>query len=101
MATVYKKFGISSASGTIMFGEGQEVTAEIAKMYPQFMEGYTPSKKEVAHDPTLPAKLTRTSAGKMTTARLEAWVLQYYPGNAPEGKLSQEELVELVMALQE
>lgn len=101
MSNVCKKpFTISSANGTMMFTEGQTVSAEIAKMYPQFMEGYI-EPKPLAHDPTLPIKLTKVQADKMSEERLNAWIRQYHGGNVPQEKMDKAALVELVLDLQQ
>ena len=92
-------FTITSEGGSTMFSEGQPVPAEIAAKYPHFMVGHVPAKAE-KHDPTLPIKLSKATAEKMTDERLLAWVKQYHPNSVPAAKVDHAALVALVVELQ-
>lgn len=92
-------FTITGENGTTMFTEGQPVPADIAEKYPHFMVGYT-QPKAVKHDPTLPAKLSKAAAEKMTDDRLMAWLRQYHTSAVPTAKLDHAALVALVMEQQ-
>jgi len=100
MAIAKKSFTMTSATGTFMFEEGQHVSDEIAKMFPMFMVGSVESE-EVKHDPTLPEKLTKAQAEKMSDAKLLAWVKQFRKGSVPSAKLERQAMIELVLSLQE
>lgn len=100
MAICKKAFSITSSSGSIMYAEGQAVSAEIARMFPQFMDGYE-EPKPIPHDPSLPMKLSKAQAEKMTLDKLEAWIKQYHPGSLPAQKVERAVLIELILSLQE
>lgn len=92
-------FTITSEGGSTMFSEGQPVPAEIAAKYPHFMVGHVPAEA-AKHDPTLPIKLSKATAEKMTDERLLAWVKQYHPNSVPAAKVDHAALVALVVELQ-
>lgn len=92
-------FSITGANGSVIYGEGSTVPAEIAAKYPKFIDGYKPPKPP-KHDPTLPMKLSSSMAKSWTMDRLTAWIVQYHPAKVPTTALDKTALVELVMELQ-
>ena len=100
MQIVARQFTISGEGGTAIYPEGHTVSEDIAKRFPQFMEGYV-APKTVPHNPNLPQKLSKTAAAKLSEEELMQWIRQYHPGSVPSGKPEKAELAALVMQLQD
>jgi len=97
---VKKRFVIVSASGSMSFTEGQGVSEDIAKRFPQYIVGRKTDKPK-KHDPSLPQKLKKSVANKMPEETLLAWIEQYYPASVPKELMEKADLITLVMDLQE
>jgi hypothetical protein len=84
-------------TGTAIYREGMSVSEDIAKAYPQFIEGHKEAK--VKHDPSLSPKLTGKEIAGMSEAKLRQWIAQFFPAAMPARDADKASLVELVTGL--
>lgn len=101
MPKAIRNFSITSASGSMIFLEGQDVPGDIAKSYPEHIEGTAEVQDAYVHNPNLKEKMTAAEAAALSYKDLVQWIRQFRPGSMPAGKPKQEDLVILVQALSE
>lgn len=101
MPKAIRNFSITSASGSMIFLEGQEVPANIAELYPDHIEGTAIEQETVVHNPNLKEKMSAAEAAGLSYKDLVQWIRQFRPGSMPAGKPKQEDLVILVQSLSE
>jgi hypothetical protein len=101
MPKAIRNFSITSASGSMIFLEGQEVPANIAELYPDHIEGTAIDQEPVVHNPNLKEKMTAAEAAALSYKDLVQWIRQFRSGSMPAGKPSKEDLVILVQSLSE
>jgi len=101
MPKAIRNFSITSASGSMIFLEGQEVPANVAESYPDHIEGTAIEQEPVVHNPNLKEKMTAAEAAALSQKDLLQWIRQFRPGSMPAGKPKQEDLVILVQSLSE
>lgn len=102
MPKAIRNFSITSASGSMIFLEGQEVPADVADLYPDHIEGTAIDQEPVVHNPNLKEKMTAAEAAALSQKDLLQWIRQFRPGSMPAGgKPSKEDLVILVQSLSE
>ncbi|MDY0258641.1 MAG: hypothetical protein RBR41_03115 [Desulfovibrio sp.] len=99
MARAIKPFAVISASGSMLFMEGQEVPEHVAKQYPEHIEGTAAITAPTVHNPNLKAKMTKAEVGKMPEDDLMQWLRQFHPASVPAEAMEKKELVELVLTL--
>lgn len=101
MPKAMRNFTITSTSGSMIFLEGQEVPADVAKLYPDHIEGTAIDQEKHVHNPNLKEKMSAAEAAALSYKELLQWIRQFRPGSMPAGKPKQEELVILVQSLSE
>lgn len=97
--TAKKGFAITGAGGSVIFVEGQAVPEEIAKAYPQFIDGLAEVKKAVPHNPNLKAKPSKKEIAKMSEDDMRQWIQQFHPSSLPDGGAKKDELAEIIVSL--
>ena len=101
MPKAMRNFSITSASGSMIFLEGQDVPRDIAKSYPEHIEGTAEVQDAYVHNPNLKEKMTAAEAAALSYKDLVQWIRQFRSGSMPAGKPSKEDLVLLVQSLSE
>ena len=101
MSKAIRNFSITSASGSMIFLEGQEVPANVAELYPDHIEGTAIDQEPVVHNPNLKEKMSPDEAAALSYKDLLQWIRQFRPSCMPAGKPKQEDLVILVQSLSE
>ena len=99
MPKAIRNFTITSASGSMIFLEGQEVPVDVAERYPDHIAGTAVEPEKYVHNPNLKEKMTDAEAADLSYKDLLQWIRQFRPGSMPAGKPKQEDLVLLVQSL--